>query len=120
MGKPCTKKYNYDKFWKKDHLRICRGRRKKRADACQFQATVDATYQEKVKGKEAEAGEKAGRIREMSQEIVQLQQQINSLQEEIRSSKEKLTDGTNSYSAESNRRQQEIRRDLDKINQYIH
>ena len=89
-------------------------------DAGQFQATVDATYQEKVKGKEAEAGEKAGRIREMSQEIVQLQQQINSLQEEIRSSKEKLTDGTNSYSAESNRRQQEIRRDIEKINQYIH
>jgi hypothetical protein len=90
------------------------------ADAGQFQATVDTTYQEKVRGKEAAAKEKADRVRELSQEIVQLQQQIGALQEEIRGSKQKLTDGSNSYAAESNRRQQEIRRDIDKINQYIH
>ena len=90
------------------------------ADAGQFQATVDASYQEKVHGKEAEAEEKAARIRALSQEIAQLQQQISSLQEETRISKEKLSGSTTAYAAESNRRLQEIRRDIDKINQYIH
>jgi uncharacterized small protein (DUF1192 family) len=89
-------------------------------DAEQFQATVDASYQEKVRGKEAEAEEKAARIQLLSQEILQLQQRIGSLQEEIRVGKDKLAGSSNGYSAESKRRQQEIRRDIDKINQYIH
>jgi hypothetical protein len=89
-------------------------------DAEQFQATVDASYREKVHDPEAEAEEKAGRIRALSQEIVQLQQQISALQEEVRSSKEKLAGGSSAYTAESNRRQQEIRRDIEKINQFIH
>ncbi|HET6254505.1 MAG TPA: hypothetical protein VFE32_10545 [Puia sp.] len=89
-------------------------------DAEQFQATVDASYQEKVRGKETEAEEKAARIQALSQEILQLQQRISSLQEEIRVSKEKLAGGTNAYTAESKRRQQEIRRDIEKINQFIH
>ncbi len=89
-------------------------------DAAQFQATVDAKYQEKVHGPETEAAEKADRIRALSQEIVQLQQQIGSLQAEISISKDKLGGSTSAYTAESDRRQQEIRRDIDKINQYIH
>jgi hypothetical protein len=89
-------------------------------DANQFQATVDTSYQEKVKDKEAEAEEKAGRIQALSQEILQLQQQIGTLQEEIRSSKEKLAGGNSAYTAESKRRQQDIRRDVEKIRQYIH
>jgi hypothetical protein len=89
-------------------------------DAGQFQATVDASYQEKVRGKEAEAEEKTGRIQALSQEILQLQQQISALQEEIRSSKEKLSGGAGAYAAESKRRQEEIRRDIEKINQFIH
>jgi hypothetical protein len=89
-------------------------------DAAQFQATVDAKYQEKVHGPETEAAEKADRIRALSQEIVQLQQQISALQEEVRTSKDKLSGSSSAYTAESDRRQQEIRRDIDKINQYIH
>jgi hypothetical protein len=89
-------------------------------DAGQFQATVDASYQEKVRSKEAKAEKKAARIQALSQEILQLQQQITTLQEEIRSSKEKLTGGTSAYTAEIKRRQQEIRRDVEKIRQYIH
>jgi hypothetical protein len=89
-------------------------------DAGQFQATVDASYQEKVRGKEAAAEEKAARIQALSQEILQLQQQIGALQEEIRSSKEKLAGGNSAYTAESKRRQQDIRRDVEKIRQYIH
>jgi len=89
-------------------------------DAGQFQKTVDSTLQEKVNGKEAEAEEKATRIRALSQEILQLQQQIGVLQEEVRANKEKLTGGSNAYHAESKRRQQEIQRDIEKINQYIH
>jgi hypothetical protein len=89
-------------------------------DAGQFQKTVDSALQEKVSAKEAEAEEKASRIRALSQEILQLQQQIGALQEEVRANKEKLTGGSNSYTAESKRRQQEIQRDIEKINQYIH
>jgi hypothetical protein len=89
-------------------------------DAAQFQATVDASYQEKVRGKETEAEEKAARIQALSQEILQLQQRIGILREEIRASKEKLAGGSGAYGAESKRRQEEIRRDIEKINQYIH
>jgi hypothetical protein len=89
-------------------------------DAERFQATVDASYQEKVRGKETEAEEKAARIQELSQEILQLQQRITGLQEEIRAGKEKLAGSSSAYGAESKRRQQEIRRDVEKINQYIH
>jgi len=89
-------------------------------DAGQFQETVDSALREKVSAKEAEAEEKANRIRALSQEILQLQQQIGALQEEVRANKEKLTGGSNSYTAESKRRQQEIQRDIEKINQYIH
>jgi hypothetical protein len=89
-------------------------------DAGQFQTTVDASYEEKVRGKEAEAEEKAGRIQALSQEILQLQQRIGALQEEVRVSKEKLAGSSGAYSAESKRRQGEISRDIEKINQYIH
>lgn len=90
------------------------------ADAGQFQQTVDAALQEKVHGKEKEAEEKASRIQALSQEILQLQQQISALQAEVRANKDKLTGGSNAYTAESQRRQQQIKNDIDKINQYIH
>jgi hypothetical protein len=89
-------------------------------DAGQFQATVDSSYEEKVRRKEEEAEEKAARIQALSQEILQLQQQIGTLQEEIRSSKEKLAGGNSAYTAKSRRRQLDIRRDVEKIKQYIH
>jgi hypothetical protein len=89
-------------------------------DADQFQRTVDAALQEKVHGKETEAEEKAGRIKALSQEILQLQQQISALQDEVRANKDKLTNGSSAYTAESQRRQQQIKNDIDKINQYIH
>jgi len=89
-------------------------------DAGQFQATVDSSYEEKVRRKEEEAEEKATRIQALSQEILQLQQQIGTLQEEVRSSKEKLAGGNSAYTAESRRLQLGIRRDVEKIKQYIH
>ena len=89
-------------------------------DADQFQRTVDAALQEKVHGKETEAEEKAGRIQALSQEILQLQQQISALQEEVRANKDKLMNGSSAYAAESQRRQQQIKNDIDRINQYIH
>jgi hypothetical protein len=89
-------------------------------DADQFQKTVDAALQEKVNGKETEAEEKAVRIQALSQEILQLQQQISALQSEVRANKDKLTGSSNAYTAESQRRQQQIKNDIDKINQYIH
>jgi len=90
------------------------------SDADQFQKTVDAALQEKVRGKETEAEEKAGRIQALSQEILQLQQQISALQAEVRANKDRLTGSSAAYTTESLRRQQQIKNDIDKINQYIH
>jgi hypothetical protein len=90
------------------------------SDADQFQKTVDAALQDKVHGKETEAEEKTARIQTLSQEILQLQQQISALQAEVRANKDKLTGSSGAYAAESLRRQQQIKNDIDKINQYIH
>jgi hypothetical protein len=89
-------------------------------DATQFKATVERSYREKVQGKEMEAEATANRIRSLSQEILQLQQQIGALQAEVRSSKDKLAAGSSAYEAGSNRRLEEIRNDIRKINKYIH
>ncbi len=89
-------------------------------DANQFQQTVDAALQEKVHGKETEAEEKAARIQALSQEILQLQQQISALQAEVHANKDKLTSGSSAYTTESQRRQQQIKNDIDKITQYIY
>jgi hypothetical protein len=89
-------------------------------DADQFQKTVDAALQEKVCGKETEAEEKTARIQTLSQEILQLQQQISALQAEVRANKDRLTGSSAAYTTESLRRQQQIKNDIDKINQYIH
>lgn len=89
-------------------------------DAAQFQATVDASYREKVQSRETEAAEKTARIQSLSKEIMQLQQEIGTLQQEVGAAKEKLTTGSGAYAAESKYRQQEIQRNIDKIIQYIH
>ena len=89
-------------------------------DAEQFGATVEASYQEKVRGKETEAEQMATRIQSLSQEIMQLQQRITALKEEVKATKDKLSGSTSAYTCESKRRQNEIRRNIEKINQYIH
>lgn len=89
-------------------------------DADHFQKTLDAALQEKVHSKTAEAEEKAQRIRGLSQEILQLQEQIRALQEEVSANEDKLKGNGSAYTAESQRRQQQIQRDIQKINQYIH
>jgi hypothetical protein len=89
------------------------------ADSDHFQRTLEAALQDKVRGKETEAEAKAQRIQALSQEIMQLQQQIGALQEEVRANGEKLTGSGSSYNAESQRRQQQIQSDIDKISQYI-
>jgi uncharacterized protein YPO0396 len=50
---------------------------------------------------------------------MQLQQQIGALQDEVRVNRDKLTGSGSSYNAESQRRQQQIQSDIDKISQYI-
>jgi hypothetical protein len=89
------------------------------ADSDHFQKTLEAALQDKVRGKETEAEAKAQRIRALSQEIMQLQQQIAALQDEVRVNRDKLTGSGSSYNAESQRRQQQIQCDIDKISQYI-
>jgi hypothetical protein len=89
------------------------------ADSDHFQKTLEAALQDKVRGKETEAEAMAQRIQALSQEIMQLQQQIGGLQDEVRVNRDKLTGSGSSYNAESQRRQQQIQSDIDKISQYI-
>ena len=88
-------------------------------DADQFQKTMDAALQEKVHRRSAEAEEKGRRIEALSKEIVELQQQIGSLQKEVAGAKEKLDVSNSGYTAESERRKQQILADIEKIKQFI-
>ncbi|GGB13064.1 hypothetical protein [Puia dinghuensis] len=88
-------------------------------DADHFQKTVEAALQEKVNSRSAEAEEKSRRIQALSQEILELQQQISAMQSEIAESKEKLTASSSGYTAECERRKQQIQYDIEKIKLYI-
>lgn len=88
-------------------------------DADEFQKTVDKALQEKVHARSAEAEEKGKRINVLSQEILELQRQIGVLQKEVAESKEKLDVSSNGYTAEGQRRRQQILADIEKIKQYL-
>jgi hypothetical protein len=90
------------------------------ADADRFDKTVEATLQEKVHSRSAEAGEKGRRIQALSQEVLELQTQITAMQQEISEAKEKLEANSNAYATESEKRRQQIQSDIGKINNYIH
>jgi hypothetical protein len=90
------------------------------ADADRFGKTVEATLQEKVHSRSAEAGEKGRRIQALSQEVLELQTQITAMQQEISEAKEKLEANSNAYATESEKRRQQIQTDIGKINNYIH
>lgn len=90
------------------------------ADADRFGKTVESALQEKVHSRSAEAEEKGRRIQALSQEMLELQAQITAMQQEIREAKEKLEVNSNAYTAESERRKQQIQTDIGKINNYIH
>ena len=89
------------------------------ADADRFRQTVEGAMQEKVQSRSNEAEEKSRRIQALSQEILELQQQIAAMQSEIAESKEKLEASSGGYTAECERRRQQIQADIEKINQYI-
>jgi len=88
-------------------------------DADQFQKTVDTAMQEKVRRRSAEAEEKSRRIEALTKEILELQQQIGALQKEVEEAKEKLDVSSSGYTAESERRKQQILADIEKIKQFI-
>ena len=88
-------------------------------DAERFRQTVDTALQEKVQKRSAEADEKSRRIQALSEEILQLQQQIAAMQQEIAESKEKLAASSGGYTAECDRRRQQIEADIDKIKNFI-
>ncbi|HVS97015.1 MAG TPA: hypothetical protein VHE54_11045 [Puia sp.] len=88
-------------------------------DADSFQKTVEASLQEKVHSRAAEAEEKNRRIQQLSKEILELQTQIGTMQQEIRDSQGKLEAGRNAYAVESERRRRQIETDVEKINHYI-
>lgn len=88
-------------------------------DADSFQKTVEASLQEKVHSRAAEAEEKNRRIQLLSKEILDLQTQIGVMQKEIRESQAKLEVSRSAYAAESERRRRQIETDVEKINHYI-
>jgi len=88
-------------------------------DAEHFRRTVDTALQEKVHRRSAEAEEKGRRIEALTKEIVELQQQIDGLQKEVAEAKEKLDVSSSGYTAESERRKQQILADIEKIKQFI-
>jgi hypothetical protein len=90
------------------------------ADADRFGKTVESALQEKVHSRSAEAEEKGRRIQTLSQEVLELQAQITAMQQEIRDAKEKLEVNSHAYTAESERRKQQIQTDIGKIDNYIH
>jgi hypothetical protein len=90
------------------------------ADADRFGKTVESALQEKVHSRSAEAEEKGRRIQALSQEVLELQAQITAMQQEIRDAKEKLEVNSHAYTAESERRKQQIQTDIGKIDNYIH
>ncbi|HLZ86155.1 MAG TPA: hypothetical protein VKQ52_02895, partial [Puia sp.] len=75
--------------------------------------------QDKVSSRSAEAEEKSRRIQALSQEILELQQQISAMQQEISENKEKLMASSSGYTAECERRRQQIQDDIEKIKNYI-
>lgn len=89
------------------------------ADAEHFGQTVDAALKEKVLGRTAEVEEKTKRIETLSQEISELQTQIGDMQNGIREAKSKLETNSGAYAAENERRKQQIRTDIGKIENYI-
>jgi hypothetical protein len=89
------------------------------ADADHFGSSVDAALQEKVHSRTAEAEEKSKRIQALSQEIQELQTQIGVMRSEIREAKSKLDANSHAYTAESERRKQQIQGDIEKINHYV-
>jgi len=88
-------------------------------DADQFQKTVDTAMQEKVRRRSTEAEEKSRRIEALSKKILELQQLIGALQKEVAEAKEKLDVSSSGYTAESERRKQQILADIEKIKQFI-
>ncbi|HEV9037853.1 MAG TPA: hypothetical protein VGQ51_14560 [Puia sp.] len=88
-------------------------------DAGSFQKTVDSALQEKVQNRSAEAEEKNRRIQELSQQILELQKQIGTMQKDIRENQEKLEGSRTAYTAECERRRQQIEKDIEKINHYL-
>ena len=90
------------------------------ADAERFGKTVDAALQEKVHARTTELEEKSKRIQTLSQEILELQNQIGAMQNEIRDAKSKLETNSSAYTAENERRKQQIQADMNKIENYIH
>ena len=88
-------------------------------DADAFFKTLETALQEKVHSRASEAEEKNRRIQALSQEILELQSQIAAMQNEIRENRDKLETGRSVYTAESDRRRQQIQTDIERINHYI-
>ncbi|MBS1563523.1 MAG: hypothetical protein JST39_04005, partial [Bacteroidetes bacterium] len=66
-------------------------------DAGNFQSTVDAAIQEKVKGRRQEMEDKEQRIQQLTKEIDELQQQIARLRTEVQENEQKIEQSAGGY-----------------------
>jgi hypothetical protein len=89
------------------------------ADAVNFNATIDATLEQKVKAKRNEVDEKNRRIQQLSQEISNLQSSILTLTQEISESEEKLRVSTTGYSSALEETKNSILVNIEKIKTHI-
>ncbi|MFT3823123.1 MAG: hypothetical protein QM731_04350 [Chitinophagaceae bacterium] len=88
-------------------------------DAKNFLSTVSVALEEKVQAKKNEISNAAGRIQQLSQEIIDLQQQIVLLENEVKENEQKIESNTGGYKAALAVMKNRIEHDVEKIKQYI-
>ena len=89
------------------------------ADAKNFNATIDATVNEKVQAKKIALDEKGKRIQDLTREITDLNNQMQLLTAEIKENEEKIKNSSGGYLVELENMKAKISNDITKINKYI-
>lgn len=90
-----------------------------KADAANFDSTVDAALREKVLDKQEEIKEKTKRIGMLTAEIEDLNKQIKGLNGEIRDNEEKIESNSGAYKQEMEIMTRRILQDIEKIKTHI-
>jgi len=90
-----------------------------KADAANFDSTVDAALREKVLDKQEEIKEKTKRISLLTKEIEDLDEQVKMLHKEIRDNEEKIESNSGAYKQEMSIMTGRILQDIEKIKIHI-
>ncbi len=88
-------------------------------DAADFNYSVDAALDEKVRLKKQEIENKKQRIEQLGREMSDLQNQVQLLMAEEKENEEKIEQNTGGYQAAAENMKQQIGSDIERIKQYI-